>query len=289
MSGSGCHPTREIALLRALNVGAVGPDFDDTPPGDFDATYWWPKSAGYDRAIQRMTSGSWMPASIAGRSRCSAARRSTAVGVWAAARRAVLKAPPLARASLQRRGFRRAGRLALRAPTGSGSQAWSLLVVRDEQRRREVAELVIAGGARYFAIMRPKKDGTSEEEHRQWGRDYAEQVLSTYRIAPVWLIGLLVPRDNYPAEMAAGGHEDDVISLAFALENLMLAARAEGLGTVPTTAFQRFEKDRLRAILGLPEHVDPAIVTLISDPDSYVAARDLHREIVAMRTDNRLA
>lgn len=160
-------------------------------------------------------------------------------------------------------------RLALRAPTGSGSQAWSLLVVRDEQRRREVAELVIAGGARYFAIMRPKKDGTSEEEHRQWGRDYAEQVLSTYRIAPVWLIGLLVPRDNYPAEMAAGGHVDDVISLAFALENLMLAARAEGLGTVPTTAFQRFEKDRLRAILGLPEHVDPAIVTPLGFPEAW--------------------
>ena len=27
----------------------------NTPPGDFDATYWWPKSAGYDRAIVRMT------------------------------------------------------------------------------------------------------------------------------------------------------------------------------------------------------------------------------------------
>ena len=31
------------------------PDTQITPPGDFDATYWWPKNAGYDRAIQRMT------------------------------------------------------------------------------------------------------------------------------------------------------------------------------------------------------------------------------------------
>jgi nitroreductase len=160
-------------------------------------------------------------------------------------------------------------KLALRAPTGSGSQAWSLLVVRDEQRRREVADLVIAGGATYFSIMRPKKEGVSDDEHRQWGLDYAEQILATYRIAPVWIIGLLVPRDNYPPQMRAGGHDDDLISLAFAFENLMLAARSEGLGTVPTTAFQRFEKDRLRSILGVPEQVDPAIVSPLGFPEKW--------------------
>lgn len=160
-------------------------------------------------------------------------------------------------------------KLALRAPTGSGSQAWSLLVVRDEQRRREVADLVIAGGATYFSIMRPKKEGVSDDEHRQWGVDYAEQILATYRIAPVWIVGLLVPRDNYPPQMQAGGHDDDLISLAFAFENLMLAARSEGIGTVPTTAFQRFEKDRLRSILGLPEQVDPAIVSPLGFPEKW--------------------
>lgn len=160
-------------------------------------------------------------------------------------------------------------RLALRAPTGSGAQAWSLLVVRDEERRRQVADLVIAGGARYFAIMRHRKEDVSEEEHAQWGRDYAEQIMATYRIAPVWLIGLIVPRHTYPEVMQAGGAIDDLISVAFAFENLMLAARAEGLGTVPTTAFQRFEKDRLREILGLPGEVDPAIVSPLGYPAAW--------------------
>jgi nitroreductase len=160
-------------------------------------------------------------------------------------------------------------KLALRAPTGSGSQAWSMLVVRDEARRRAVADLVIDGGARYFAIMRHKKDEVTDEEHAQWGRDYAEQILATYRIAPVWLIGLLVPRNNYPEGMQEGGHLDDLISVAFAFENLMLAARAEGLGTVPTTAFQRFEKDRLREILGLPAEVDPCIVSPLGYPEKW--------------------
>lgn len=159
--------------------------------------------------------------------------------------------------------------LALRAPTGSGAQAWSMLVVRDEARRRQIANLVIAGGATYFAIMRYKKEDVTDEEHAQWGRDYAEKILSTYRIAPVWLIGLIVPRHTYPEVMQQGGQLDDLISVAFAFENLMLAARAEGLGTVPTTAFQRLEKDRLREILGLPDEVDPAIISPLGYPEAW--------------------
>ncbi len=38
-----------------LDISFHQDGLDDTPPGDFDATYWWPKSAGYDRAVTRMT------------------------------------------------------------------------------------------------------------------------------------------------------------------------------------------------------------------------------------------
>jgi nitroreductase len=159
-------------------------------------------------------------------------------------------------------------RAALQAPTGSGSQAWSLLVVRDEARRREVADLVIAGGAKYFAEMRPRRDATPEE-HEAACVAYAEQILPTYRIAPVWVMGLLGPRGNYPASMEEGGYIDDLLSVAFAMENLFVAARAEGLGTVPTSAFQRFEKDRLRQVVGLPDDVDPVLVTPLGYPESF--------------------
>ena len=159
-------------------------------------------------------------------------------------------------------------RAALAAPTGSGSQAWSLLVVRDAERRREMADLIIAGAAQYFANMRPQRDLDDDEHRRQCG-EYAEKILSTYRIAPVWIVALLVPRGNYPDSMAEGGYVDDLLSVAFAMENLMVAARAEGLGTVPTSAFQRFEKDRLRAILGLPGEVDPVLVSPLGYPESF--------------------
>ncbi|MBM3635396.1 MAG: nitroreductase family protein [Actinobacteria bacterium] len=159
-------------------------------------------------------------------------------------------------------------RAALSAPTGSGSQAWGLLVVRDDAKRREIADLIIAGGATYFAAMRPMRDATPEEHEKQCV-EYAEQILPTYRIAPVWVLGLLVPRNNYPEAMAEGGYVDDLLSIAFAMENLFVAARAEGLGTVPTSAFQRFEKDRLRQIVGLPDEVDPVLVTPLGYPESF--------------------
>ncbi len=160
-------------------------------------------------------------------------------------------------------------KLSLRAPTGGGTQAWSILVVRDEEKRRAIGDLIIAGGARYFSIMRHRKEDVSEEEHAQWGRDYAEQIMASYRTVPVWLLGLLVPRHNYPEEMEEGGYLDDLISVAFAFENLMLVARSHGLGTVPTTAFQRWEKDRLRQIVGLPDEVDPVIVSPLGYPEKW--------------------
>ncbi len=159
-------------------------------------------------------------------------------------------------------------RAALAAPTGSGSQAWSVMVIRDADVRRAVADLIIAGAAKYFAAVRPQRD-LSDDEHRAQCVAYAEQILGTYRIAPVWIAMLLVPRDNYPPSMADGGYLDDLISVAFAAENLMVAARAKGLGTVPTTAFQRFEKDRLQSVLGLPGEVDPVVVTPLGYPESF--------------------
>jgi len=51
-----------VARLVGVDHAGIGRDLsfhqeglDDTPPGDFDATWWWPKSTGYDRTISRMT------------------------------------------------------------------------------------------------------------------------------------------------------------------------------------------------------------------------------------------
>lgn len=159
--------------------------------------------------------------------------------------------------------------LGLRAPTGSGAQSWGMVVVQDAAVRSTLAQLILDGAAKYFALMRPKADGATDAEHAAWGREYAQTVLGTYPNVPVWVLGVIVPRRNYPGPMAEWGHTDDLVSVAFAMQNLMLAARAEGLGTVPTTAFWKFEEARLREALALPDEVEPVILTPLGHPTAF--------------------
>ena len=38
-----------------IDISFPQSDLNDDPPGDYDPSYWWPKSAGYDRALARST------------------------------------------------------------------------------------------------------------------------------------------------------------------------------------------------------------------------------------------
>lgn len=159
-------------------------------------------------------------------------------------------------------------RLALLAPTGGMAQAWSFIVVRDDERRRAVAELVIRGGSEYFRTVRPAAPGTSAEEHATWAREYAEQALGTYRDVPVWIVGLVVPRNVFPADQRDAERTADVTSLAFAMENLFVAARARGLGTVPTV-FHWFVEDEFRALLDIPSELEIPLITPLGYPVEF--------------------
>ncbi|HEX2502353.1 MAG TPA: nitroreductase family protein, partial [Miltoncostaeaceae bacterium] len=108
-------------------------------------------------------------------------------------------------------------RLALLAPTGGMIQAWSLIAVRDAERRAALADLIVRGGAEYFRIARPAAEGATPEQHAEWARGYAAEVLSTYPKVPVWIVGLRVPRHAYPADPARGDWERDadMVSVGF--------------------------------------------------------------------------
>jgi nitroreductase len=157
-------------------------------------------------------------------------------------------------------------RLALLAPTGGMQQAWSILVVRDAEKRAKLAELVMRGGGEYFRIARPPAPRTSPEDHAAWARGYAQTALGTYPQVPVWILCLRVPRNAYPTVDDRDFERDaDITSVAFMLENLMVAARAKGLGTVPTV-FQWFVEDEVRALFGLPDEVEVPLLTPLGYP-----------------------
>jgi nitroreductase len=159
-------------------------------------------------------------------------------------------------------------RLALLAPTGGMSQAWSLIVVREPGTRRAVADLVIRGGAEYFRSVRPPADGASPEDHAAWARGYAEQALGTYYDVPVWVVGLVVPRNVFPADQRQEERTADIVSVGFAMENLFVAARARGLGTVPTV-FHWYVEDEFRALLDIPAEIEIPVITPLGYPEEF--------------------
>jgi nitroreductase len=159
-------------------------------------------------------------------------------------------------------------RLALLAPTGGMAQAWSLLVVRDPDTRAALAELVIRGGAEYFRTVRPPAPGATPEEHAAWATDYARQALGTYPDVPVWIVGLRVPRDVFPPDQANFERDADLVSVGFMMENLYVAARAKGLGTVPTV-FHWFVEDEFRALLDIPAELEIPLLTPLGYPEEF--------------------
>jgi nitroreductase len=85
-------------------------------------------------------------------------------------------------------------------------------------------------------------------------------------MVPVWILCLRVPRNAYPQVGETDFERDaDITSVAFMLENLMVAARAKGLGTVPTV-FQWFVEDEVRGLFDLPDEVEVPLLTPLGHP-----------------------
>lgn len=156
-------------------------------------------------------------------------------------------------------------RLALLAPTGGMAQAWSFIVVRDEAKRTALAELIIRGGAKYFETVRPAAPGMSAEDHAAWAVEYAQTALGSYRHVPVWIAAVIVPRNVFPPDQREAERTADLESISFAMENLFVAARARGLGTVPTV-FHWFVEDDFRALLDLPADLEVPLITPLGYP-----------------------
>ncbi|MGC2202591.1 MAG: nitroreductase family protein [Stellaceae bacterium] len=156
---------------------------------------------------------------------------------------------------------------AIRAPSGGDAQNWAFIVVRDaDQRHRLGAIYRKASGiaeAIYAARGRP-----SHLTERQFSRLMASGAYLWEHMgkAPVLLLPcsrrpVLPPREALPPEIAAH-YEDEVAyaerirgaSIYPAVQNILLACRALGLGTVITTNHIRCE-DEVKRLLGIPDDV----------------------------------
>ena len=140
-----------------------------------------------------------------------------------------------------------------RAPSVGLMQPWRLIVIAQEQTRLEIRRLA--------QRERLRQADRFDERAGQFLDQKIEGVIE----AP---LGIVVCCDHGPPDAEVLGRgtipETDVYSTACAIENLWLAARAEGLG-VGWVSFYR--PDDLRGLLGIPATVDPLAYLCVGWPD----------------------
>ena len=167
---------------------------------------------------------------------------------------------------------------AICAPSAGNAQNWAFVVVRDADQRRRLGAIYRKASdiaaAVYDARARPAH--LTEE---QWQRIMSSGAYLWEHMgdAPVLLVPCLKRRDVPPASRlspAMQAHYADELayldrirgaSIYPAVQNIMLACRALGLGTVITTNHLRCE-DELKSALGLPAEVQTFALMPIGYP-----------------------
>lgn len=159
--------------------------------------------------------------------------------------------------------LRRCLELALKAPTGGNLQGWEWLVIRDRRVKADLGRLYRRAWAVYGRVGRLLTRGDQRTgkiiDATQWQVDHFEDV-------PVVVVacarGLPVVRSFNWIPVAAATHYGSIFP---AVQNLLLACRAEGLGATLTT-LPLWSNALARRALGLPHSVQPVAVIPIGWP-----------------------
>jgi nitroreductase len=167
---------------------------------------------------------------------------------------------------------------AIRAPSAGNAQNWAFVVVRDPEQRRKLGAIYRKGSdvASAFYAARGRPPHLTEEQFQQMMRSGA-YLWEHMGDAPVILVPCLTVRELPPREALPPRfqshyenerrYQDRIrgSSIYPAIQNIILACRALGLGTIITTNHIRFE-DEVKAVLGLPAHVDTFALMPIGFP-----------------------
>ncbi len=131
----------------------------------------------------------------------------------------------------------------VRAPTAGGGQQWFFIVIKNPQVRRKLRELLVKAHIRYAEDV--VRNGLPEDVRERWFKSMFEG--GEYD-APLYIAAYVdLRRRLYRDEYSALERLWAVQSLAAAIENMILAAWGEGIGSVwlGVPLLMREEFDRL--------------------------------------------
>jgi len=151
------------------------------------------------------------------------------------------------------------------APSGSNVQNGRWIVVRDREQKDKLGELnmnvfkayTAPTGARPAALPHQTVEARARMlEAVRWQAEHFAEI-PAHVIACLEMAG--PRRESFTAGAGAGG------SIWPGVQNLLLAARALGLAATPTT-FALADRPAAKAILGLPENIEPFCLIPVGYP-----------------------
>ena len=145
------------------------------------------------------------------------------------------------------------------AANGGNTQKWRFMVIRDGAKKQAVQKVYKRAydqivGPRYASAAPPPGSDTARYKRQH---DAVEYLTDHYHEAPVWIVACL--------EEGAAPTRWSGASVYPAVQNMLLAARALGLGSTLTTRHLFFEQDAENA-LGLPAGVQSYAILPIGWP-----------------------
>jgi nitroreductase len=153
---------------------------------------------------------------------------------------------------------------ATRAPSGGNSQPWEFIAVTDSEIRRQLGDIYRSTSEREF---QSRAEHAPDERNRRIFRDAAYLSAHIGEAPLLILVCVRVPPGRTFAHQLA--------SVYPAVQNLLLAARAEGLGSVITT-MHKSRDDDVKQLLGIPAGVDTVCMIPIGYPaDPHSAFRQI--------------
>lgn len=151
--------------------------------------------------------------------------------------------------------LRRVLQAATWAPSGGNRQPWRIIVVRSPETKHVFGKLYKDAWSQYSAPLRAAMSGLPEHARAKADKNLAasDYMAEHLHEVPIMLVYCFDPRllaitdAKLSRPSVVGG-----ASIYPAVQNTLLACRAEGLGCVITTMLCQFEP-QLRPLLGLPE------------------------------------
>lgn len=170
--------------------------------------------------------------------------------------------------------------VARNAPSGGNRQPWRVVVVKDPGQRRAIRDLCVLGWREYVAFVEAGRVPFGAEADGSPARPAIDLEVARATPKPAAFVDDL---DRVPALLVVGAHLPSLAVLDWGLDrqsivgggsvypfvqNLLLAAREQGLGGVMTTFLCR-QEEAARPVLGLPPDVGIAAVVALGVPDRF--------------------